>query len=267
MTHAASPQVHMHACEALARLVADRQKCAVVLSFGGLYRITAVMAAYPDVPDIQHAALNVCALMKIEADTDHSKVPDVGYGSIALAVFAATLSPVLNAVPIRISAFDALSNIVAMSSKWRNNVLAMPGLFKCTGLCMDTHATSVELQCSAYRLLVSIASSPPAQAALSTPAWLHRLTRAMACFRDSFELQDHACTVLLALPPLSDELVNIVLPDAIAAVQAHPQGRVQSVGYGFLLKYKHLRAAFLECEGGAAVYDVTVSYCITMYYI
>ena len=81
----------------------------------------------------------------------------------------------------------------------------------------------------------------------------------MACYRDSFELQDHACTVLVALPSLSDVLAKIVLPDVIAAVQAHPQGRVQSVGYGFLVKYTLLRGAFFECEGGAAVYDIAVS--------
>ena len=58
---------------------------------------------------------------------------------------------------------------------------------------------------------------------------------------------------------MSDEVAKIVLPDVIAAVQAHPQGRVQSVGYGFLVKYKHIRTAFLECEGGAEVYDIAVS--------
>ena len=81
----------------------------------------------------------------------------------------------------------------------------------------------------------------------------------MACYRDSFELQDLACTVLVTLPPLSDELAEIVLPGVITAVQAHPQGRVQSVGYGFLVKYKHIRTAFDECEGGTEVYGIAVS--------
>ena len=262
MTHTRSYQVHLQALVALAH-VADRQNCAVILLSGGLYRIAAVMAAYPDVPVIQNAALSVCgALMKTE--------PDTGYGSIAQAAFNTLASlPVQGDVPLYCSALDALSNIATISMKLRDSVTFLPELFKCIASCMDTHTALVEIQRSVCRLLVSIASSPPAQAvrstppaqaALSTSAWLHRLKRAMACYRDSFELQDHACTVLLALSPLSDALAKIVLPDVIAAVQAHPQGRVQSVGYGFLVKYKHLSAAFFECEGGAEVYDITVSF-------
>ena len=256
MTHTRSSQVHMRVVAALAHSVADMLNCSLILSSGGLYRIAAVMAAYPDVPDIQRTALNVCAHMKIEHETDYRKVPDVGYGSIAQAAFNALASQ--GDVPIHCTALVALSNIVTISSKWRDNVSALPGLLKCICSCMDTHTTSVEMQRSACRLLVSVAPSPPAQAALSTSAWLHRLQRAMACHCDSFELQDHACTLLLALPPLSDALAKIVLPDVIAAVQAHPQGRVQSVGYGFLVKYKHLRATFDECEGGAEVYSIIV---------
>ena len=268
MTHTRSFQLHLRALAALAHLLADRQNCSVILLSGGLYRIAAVMAACPDVPDIQHAALNVCALMKMEPDTGYKKVPDAGYGSIAQAAFNTLASlPALGDVLIHRAALDELTTIAKISSKMRDNVSNLPGLFQLIGSYMDTHATLVEMLCSAQQLLVSIAPSPPAQAVLSTPAWLHRLKHAIACYRDSFELQYHACTVLLALPPLSDALAKIVLPAVIAAVQAHPQGRVQSVGYGFLVKYKHLRATFDECEGGAEVHGITVSCCITMYYI
>ena len=229
MTHTRSPQLHARALAALAHLATNSDNCSLILSSGGLYRIAAVSAAYPDVPDIQRAALNVHALVKTESYTGDRKALDVGY------------------------------NTATISSTLGDNVSALPGLFQCIRSCIDTHTTSVETQRSAHRLLVSIAALPLTQAALSTPAWLHWLKRAMAGYRHSFELQDHACTVLLALPPLSDVLAQIVLPGVIAAVQAHPQGRVQSAGYGFLLKYKHLRAVFFECEGGAEVYDIIVS--------
>ncbi len=265
-THTASPQLHARVLAALTHLAADSDNCSLILSSGGLYRIAAVMAAYPDVPEIQHAALSVCgALMKIEPDSDDRETPDVGYGSITQAAVATLVSlPASNTWLIHDGALEELYNIASLSLGWLGSVASLSCLFQCVGSCMDMFATSVAIQRSACRLLEKIVTSQPAQAVLPSPSWLRRLKNAMSCGRESSELQDLACAVLAALPvaSLTSELSKIILPDVIAAVQAHPGGGdARYSGYDFLSQQVHLRATFHECEGGAEVLNIAVSCC------
>ena len=82
------------------------------------------------------------------------------------------------------------------------------------------------------------------------------IVQLLARFSDEEQVVDNACRALVALSPLSDELAKAALPTIIASVRAHPT----VIGYRFLAKHVHHRAAFYECEGGAEVYGIAVSY-------
>lgn len=259
ISHTPSPHLHARALAVLVHAAADSDKCCEFIKSGIMYRFAAVMAAYSDVPDIQHAALSLCALF-ISDRGKKSYIPHVGHGGVAQAAsHSLPLFLVVGDIRGCVSCLDVLSSIASISSKRRDIVTSLTGIFQLIGSCMDMPTSGLQMLCSAYRLLVSISSSPQSQAVLSTVLWLHRFQTTMRNYCDSAELLEKVFSVMCRLPPISDELVMSILPHVITAVQIFRHGRVHVLGYGFLVKYKHLRDAFLECEGGTEVHEVAVS--------
>ena len=78
-----------------------------------------------------------------------------------------------------------------------------------------------------------------------------------ARFPDDKQVMNAAFRALITLSTLSDKPAKATLPTIIANVRAHPT----HIGYEFLLKHMHhYRTAFFECEVGAEVYGIAVSY-------
>jgi hypothetical protein len=254
-TSSTSPTLAMRA---LVELVAAPENAFALLSLGGLYRISAVISAYPNALDVQQSAL---VLLKALIITQHcvEKTADVGFGSASQLSFC-TLSSSMTTSTVEdvCCIFDILSRVAGVSFTLGETIAAYPGLLRIVAHYVDTFGGVIEVQRSATGLVAVISTVDPAQ--LQTSAWLHRIHGIMSSYRDLLDIQANSCTILASLRNVERSLAAVVLLDVIHAVQLH-QADIQYQGYACLrtlFEDSELQVMFTKAEGGIEVHTMTV---------
>ena len=161
-------------------------------------------------------------------------------------------------VALRLLLQDNVAGITRLKDKCADDAdsVTIDEIAQGAACCEPPHPVTAELFCEAMRWLTYINSA--ACDKIASAGGIPVIVQLLVRFPDEEEVVDNATRALVELSPLSDELAKAALPTIIANVRAHPT----RIGYELLSKHIQQCATFHECEGGAEVYDIAVSYAV-----